>query len=1055
MLSLEVAVLGTPIITYERKHVSFESNKAIALLAYLAAHPGSHPRAELATLLWPESDQKRARGALRYTLSIIRKGIGDSWLEADNQQIQLKTEPGVKIDLLRFRRLLADVRAHEGAASQAPCRACACKLEAAAALYRGDFLAGFGLRDSVNFDEWQFFQTESLRTELAGTLRNLVRYYRSQDRLDEAAAAARRWLQLDPLQEEVHRELMKLYAAAGQVSAALEQFRTCAEILDGEFGVQPSPQTLALKDQIRRSDTSRADFLYSYASEKKALPHNLPAETLSFVGRDAQLESALSLLTGNECRMLTLLGPGGIGKSRLALKIGHTLLTHIPQPFPQGIYFVPLASVADTAGVIASLADIFGIQFSGARPPTEQLLAHLGQRQLLLILDNMEQLSESASFLDELLSQAPLVKLLLSSRQRLNLIAEWTIEISGLSVPYGVAADAAPTFAAVELFQQRARRINLRFRLRDEEAAVVDICQMVEGMPLAIELAAGWTRALSCAEIANQIRHNLDFLSQEGVGLPDRHRSLRATFLHSWQQLTPEEQSVFARLSLFRGGASLVAAQDVAGATHLILARLLDKSMIRREIDRLLQEDRYTIHELLRQFGLEQLEDQELERRFAEYHVEFVMRLTPQIRTRSEPEVLSRIGSEIGNILASWQLLAEKAKTAEDELSVLGLIGRLCPMFSYFYLRTSRFAEGQQHIETMLESLLETDWMHTPLRSEEDLDHQVVVATLRNRLADFYVNQSQFCKVLDQVDQALPFLQQAERADEIGLALLTRGKALLRQGKYAEAEVALQESYAALQEADDRIICAEALNALGILLSNQGRFEEAETFYLRCLSLYRSTGYERGIANLLGNLGSNSARNGRFEEARPLYEEAYELAKAGHDRLLTAFTLSNLGSVSRQLGEYEKSMRYYEESLHHFRATNELRWTAASLNGMGLTLVDLGNIEGAYAHLLEALQIARSINSIPDTLDALAVLGEILASRGATRDAATVLRFVATHPVTQTLARLRSQAVLEQLSDPRAGEARADGHEEENEGSVEAKKRQRMEDIVALVVNST
>ena len=326
--------------------------------------------------------------------------------------------------------------------------------------------------------------------------------------------------------------------------------------------------------------------------------HNLPAQPTSFVGRQRELAELTALVADPTCRVLTLVGPGGIGKTRLAMEVASRMMTH----FADGVYFVPLQPLRSADNLVTAIVDALPLQLSGNDDPRQRLLHYLNGKHLILILDNFEHLLDGVGLVTDIFAAASHVNLLVTSRERLNLQAEQVWPVHGLDVPKD-AADTADTHSAVQLFMERARQVQPDFTLDDEQNAVIRICQLVEGLPLALEMAAGWVRAMSCAAIADMIQRNIDILTTEQRDLPERHQSMRAVFDHSWNLLTPEEQTVFPRLAVFRGGFSAEAAQEVTGASLQTLATLIDKSLVKLDAS-----GRYDLHELVRQYASEQLD---------------------------------------------------------------------------------------------------------------------------------------------------------------------------------------------------------------------------------------------------------------------------------------------------------------------------------------------------------------------------------------------------------------------------------------------------------------
>ncbi len=358
---------------------------------------------------------------------------------------------------------------------------------------------------------------------------------------------------------------------------------------------------------------------------------NLPLQTMPFVGRADEIVAIVRQLADPACCLLTLVGPGGMGKTRLAIEVAH----HIAQTHPprDGIYFVDLQPVQSGDLLVTAIANTLGILLSGGTDPRTQLTLYLKERDSLLLLDNFEQLLDSVDFLADILKAAPDIKLVVTSREALNIQEEWVWQVGGLQVPLQQPESGIESYSAVQLFVERARRSRQNFSLVGQEAFVTRTCQLVEGMPLALELAASWTKALSCAEIANEIQRGLDFLTTNKRNVLERHQSMQAVFDHSWHLLTDAERQAFPKLSVFRGGFRREAAAQVAGASLSVLAGLVDKSFLR-----ISDSGRYDIHELIRQYSNELLEavpdaKESAQHRHSAYYADFLyQRQTPAQR---------------------------------------------------------------------------------------------------------------------------------------------------------------------------------------------------------------------------------------------------------------------------------------------------------------------------------------------------------------------------------------------------------------------------------------
>jgi predicted ATPase/DNA-binding SARP family transcriptional activator len=970
MSQLALYLLGPPRIELNGEPVHIGRARAVALLAYLAVEGGLHRRDSLAALIWPEYDRSSARADLRRTLSLLNRKLGKGWLVADRETAGLRQAPSstplalrdasqldfaqhprrsertglsqperghrqIRVDVHVFRRRLAECEAHgHGPGAGEVYADCVASLEEAVALYRDHFLAGFTLAGSLAFDEWQFFQTERLKDQLASALERLIRWQRDEGEMDAAIAYARRWLALDATHEPAQQRLMRLYALSGQQSAALRQYQLCQATLAEELGVPPSPQTVALYKRIRAGEEIGPE-----QELEPAVPHNLPPPPTPLVGREAELAQLGALIADPGTRLVTITGPGGVGKTRLALALAERQVVPPPQippsggeesggtaqepSFRDGVYFVPLAGLSAGESVFPATAKALGFSFHGQREPQAQLLDYLREKRLLLLLDNVEHLLAGPQALQtaappegidgliaEMLRAAPSVQILATSRQRLGLHQEQVFAIQGLPYPDRETPDAT-AYPAVRLFLNSAWRAQPQFELAEGDlAALTRLCRLLDGMPLGLELASAWVNVLSLTDIASETQASLDFLETDWPDVPSRHRSMRAVFRGSWRRLSAEEQDVLAQLSIFRGGFTRDAAQKVTGASLRTLAGLADKSLL--AYDR--AAGRYEMHELLRQYGadkLKMLRDREkaARDRHSEYFCAALGRWRDDLTGPRELEALGEIETDLENVRAAWEWAAVQGH-AERLYPAIDALGQ-------FFFERARAAEGDRLFQSAYDGLARVS---QPLEVEA-----------KRTLARALLWRSRF--------------------NNISL-LHIQAKDLLRQSQS-------QLDNLALAGQDVRSERAFLHDMLGLVV--QPDWEASARHYEQALALYKQLGQRYWAAWTLCRLGESNCRSGKPETGMRNYEEALALFRAVAHQSGLSWALVCLGNVARGAGDYDRAQRLYSESLALARAQGNRQRSCDCLRAIGLLALFLGHFHAGAGYLEESIAISREV----------------------------------------------------------------------------------------------
>ncbi len=1033
--SFQVSLAGRPV-------TDFGTDKTRALLAYLVVE-ADHPqrRDALAGLLWADHPQARARQSLRQALSQLRQAIADQdqtvpFLLISRETIQFNPAGDHRLDVAEFSALAEENRTHRHR-RPASCAPCMRRMAGMAELYGGSFLAGFFLDDSYAFEEWATLQREHSQRQMMDALAHLVEYHERRGDVRQALQVAGRQAQIEPWCEEAHRQLMRLLALDGQRSAALAQYNACRQSLAEELDVEPTAETTALYEQIRDQGGQDVERPPPGIASRR---HDLPPSPTPFVGREEDVAELLELLADPECRLVTLTGPGGIGKTRLALQIADDEIGI----FAHGVAFVPLAALPAVDLLVPALAEALGFCLHSQGDPEQQISDFLREKEMLLVLDNMEHLIEGSDLASRLLRHAPEITLLVTSRERLNLHEEWVYSLDGLAQPTDPATAGLEAFDAVALFVQTARRGQRSFSLTEQEGPpVARICQLVEGLPLALELAASWVPSRTCQEVARQIERNLDALATPLRNVPERHRSLRAVFEHSWSLLTGQERAALRRLSVFQDGFEGAAAEQVTGASPGVLAALLAKSLLRRDAS-----GRYDMHLLVQQYASEKLqeagqEQQDVEMRHGEYYAQFLQERAVWFRDRRQADALAAITAEIENVRLAWRLAVAKARVK--------VVARSLDSLGTFYAIRSWHQEGGKAFDEAVDSLTRSLALPAvdvggPFPSTRK--REIVLGACLAWQGYFVYQLGHFDTAQNLLTQSLDLLDAQHSPQETAFSLLTLAQVLcFGQNEYREAERIFQESLARYQALDDAYGRAQSLDGLGDVAARQGRHDDAQQHYEQGLALRREIGDMWGGAASLGSLGGLAGRQGRYNEARRWFEESLSLgrelqnprgvaaslhnlstvaylqqeyAEAKHLRLETlaicreigyrwgiASALKSLGDVAGRLGEYGEARRFLLQSLTLLEETGDRRSLAYALNSLGTVEQALGQQQEAKNYFRQAMQAAMEVEEPALALDVLTGIAQLCGAAGEVERALELVAFILQHPASEQQTRVQ------------------------------------------------
>jgi predicted ATPase/DNA-binding SARP family transcriptional activator len=923
MIKLQIKLLGPLQIFIDGiSSDAITSPKNLGLLAYLSVESGrAHSREQLADLLW--FGQMTGRQNLRQALSRLNSALPPLDEETpiflvSRNEIGLNPALTNALDLVQFEAKLTAVRTHQHPALT-QCEACCNLLEAAIQLHRGDFLDGLAV-DSSPFEEWALLKREWLRQEVMWGLNALSRAFADRQMPGRAYQFAQQQIEIDPLREDAHLQAMQALMQDGQRSAALAQYEILTERLQTELGLAPSQEVTALYTQLRSADAMSTPA--RLASERPAshvaahpLTHHLPPQFTPFVGRTEERRQIHDRLDRAECRLLTLLGPGGIGKTRLAAQIAHERIDR----YRDGVHFVALGGLASASEVVEAIADSIALRFSDRAVTKTQrrteLLRYLQQGQLLLVLDNFEHLladpssapePDTVDLVIDLIGQTNAVDLLITSRQALTLRAEWIFDVLGLQYPGALLTTTTPQelmhFDAIHFLVQACQRLHPQFVLDSSNcAAMLDICAMVGGAPLALELAAATIRTRSPQEIAQGVRHTLDVLATSMRDLPARHRSLRAVIEDAWRRLPLSAQNCLQRLSVFHGAFSVSAAVAVTGASTEELAFLVRSAMLHQgEANE--DDKRMLLAETLRQFAAEKLasepdEAHNANARHCHYYTTLLAQEHARLETGDSIEGAAVIHREMENIRVAWEWAVQNAD--------MDALARGTHALLRHYVLTNWVAEGERAFAravAVVQRVVDAQPQPHPV-------HIAIQADLMAAHARMLFKLAQYAEADRLADQAVALAECVGATRPAALAFLYGGIALLYQAHYTEAQLKFERALALARAVRWAKIESDALRALGILYDQQGEGMRAEHYYLASLEISREIADLRGAGASLGNLGVIQQQRGDYAQARNLLEQALAVHEQIGDGSSVGRGLTYLGNLMREQGDWRTAQK--------------------------------------------------------------------------------------------------------------------------------------------------
>lgn len=889
MSKLVCQFFGSPHFFVNGCIVKPDRRKAVALAAFLAVHGKPVSRERLADLLWPDYGRHSALASLRRTLSAMGKILGKFWFKADRQTICFVPGKEIHVDVLTFQSRVS--RGGSDGNSVKKNEFNPQDLEQAALVYNSPFLSGFSLDDAPGFDDWQFSRKEELERDYIHVLKTLAETYEKQGHDTGAIKYASAWAAHDALNEAAHRCLIRLYGRSGQKSRVQQQYEKCRSLLDTELGIEPDPETSNLADQFLAPD--------QFPVKKISPPPGaLPAQSIAFIGRHQELEQISTRLIRGDARLMTLTGPGGMGKTRLALQA----MTRLSHPLSMAAFFVPLANVSTLDEMRTLLLKILGIGLDKGTDPQKQVLDFLRTREILLIMDNLEHLPGIEKEISHMLDKTRHAKILATSRSRLGLTREQVLVLSGLACPkadISMDTQMLPTLLhsdAARLFLFSIRRVRPDFKPNAGNAHdIIRVCRSTSAMPLALILAGGWGDVYCLRDIADKIEKSIDFLHSDDADLLPAHGNMRAVFDTSWNSLRQEEKDLFMRLSVFRGLFSREAAQAVAGPFknhpgHCVFSDIVRKSLVKIDPGTGL----FELHALVCQFAKEKLFASGLLEKTLDKHEYYYLNLA----RRGEKELIgpdmqayrTDMDRAFTNIEQAW-------KRALDRGDITGISQCAVGLYIYFDMHT-QYLNAEQFFRDAESLLVDLDRHFCPeagllLLCWFDMQNQSV-----NRLKSFETIRAFACKWLR---------WSVKSGDTPGRAhaLVLLGAIAQKKKEHARA-VRLYQLSLAQDPGVERAFWVTM--RMGICQRARGMMDQALTCFEKSIGIGRDFGDATKIAWALGNAGAAHICLGNCESARHKLLAAKDIFTQIKALLGQIFCLEELGFIALLQGRFDQAL---------------------------------------------------------------------------------------------------------------------------------------------------
>ncbi|RMG94611.1 MAG: hypothetical protein D6706_13540 [Chloroflexi bacterium] len=920
----------------------FRSRKELALLFYLAHTGQEYSREQIAELLWEAKSTSRALSNLRTIIARIRKKLGDVFLTT-RYTIALRPEHCQQVDSAILWQTITNID-HIDSPEKAHI------LQKTLESYQGDFLANFSVNDAPLYEAWITTTREQIRRQTVSAYEKLVHYTLTNGDSDKAVALLHRWLEIDEMDEVAHTLLIRLFIEQGDEQKALAQYSYLVRLLRANLDVAPAADLTKLIEGIQ-SKPAQPSPLHSVST----VQHNLPSVYDQFFGRNAVQQKIHACLDQPWCRLVTITGQGGAGKTRLAIMLARQRL----EQYRDGVWFIELEEISPDDDeldetIAVEIATVLGLRLTGKGTPVQQLLNYLKHAQMLLVLDNFEHVLAGKRIVLEIVNHCEEVQLIVTSREPLHIRAEWVISLTGLSYP-GSDVDEASS-ESVDLFLARRAQMQWVEVSPDELMAIRKICRMVEGLPLAIELAAALTSRFTCRKIADSLEDSFEMLATSFHDVPQRHRSLYMVFRMSWQALSPALKQVLAQLSVFHGGFTAVAAQEIVGANDEHLIALREKSLLLYDQT----SNRYTLHPVIRAYAAEKRDPADpTPQKHTHYYLTLLSQYTEPLQKDKIQDVMKILEPEINNIRRAWQ------RGLNQHYSQL-LYDALVSLSTYYQLR-GLAREGEAVMRATMHTAKTWGDTGIPLATRAGLER----VRFQNRLG-------QYRPAIQTIKETVKLAAQCADQWAEGMAHVWWGESLWKLGEYVQAKEKLHHALAIAEKIDDALIAGWSHHQLGIIHDIQSRYDQALEHLKKARAIWESLNNINNLSVTLNSLGIVHNHLDDLSAAKRELEQALALCNQTNNSHLQSFLLNSLSIIATEQGDYLGAQYYLQLGIELASTIGNREGVGHLYTNLGRNYRLLGEFDLSIASLEKGLQIAR-------TLENQSLIGVVLLNLGNTK----------------------------------------------------------------------